>query len=273
MKSPLRTLLCVNVLAFSGQAIPAMAQDHTGHTGPDEKLWSQAEAYFDPEDMAAARAHVTDHHGDQTFGMIMIDRAELKLEDDLPVAAIEAGFWYGGDINRLVVNLEAEYSLNGDHLEEADIELLWSRAISPYFNIETGLRHDIEPDSQTYAVLGLAGLAPYWFELNTTAYLSEEGDLTARFEAEYEFLLTQRLILQPRIELSAAAQSVQSSATASGLTDIEAGLRLRYELKREFAPYIGVTHHSSLGDTRHIRNGLGEDVDDTSVVIGIRAWF
>ena len=122
-------------------------------------------------------------------------------------------------------------------------------------------------------MLGFQGLAPYWFELNGATYLSEEGDLTADLEGEYEFFLTQRLILQPRAELQFSAQDIPDRDIGSGFTNLQAGLRLRYEFEREFAPYVGVEYHSALGDTANMVEAAGGSKDDTVWVIGVRAWF
>ncbi|HCJ17166.1 MAG TPA: copper resistance protein CopB, partial [Hyphomonas sp.] len=142
-------------------------------------------------------------------------------------------------------------------VEEAEIQALYSRAVAPFWDIQAGLRYDIEPDGLAHGVVALNGLAPYWFEVETAAFLSEQGDLTARIEAEYELLLTQRLILQPSIEAELSAQPVPDRETGSGLTSISAGLRLRYEVRREFAPYLGLEWHRALGDTRDMIEATG----------------
>jgi len=119
----------------------------------------------------------------------------------------------------------------------------------------------------------LQGLAPYWFEVDAAAFLSNEGELTAAIEAEYDLLLTQRLILQPRAEVGFSAQDMPDLETGAGLTGIEAGLRLRYEIVRQFAPYIGVEWTRSLGGTADYARAAGEDVDSTALVFGLRVWF
>ena len=269
-------LLTGGALAALGIAAPALAQDpsHTHHhQGTTDAPWSQADAYFGPEEMAASRAHVLHHHGNDSYGMIMMDRAEIQFSDDGELGVWDGAASYGGDINRLMLTTEGEYSFDHEEFEDAEIQLLWSRAISTYFDAQAGLRYDIEPDGLAHAVLGFQGLAPYWFEVSGAAYLSEEGDLTADFEAEYELFLTQRLILQPRAELSLAAQDIPERSLGSGFTNIEAGLRLRYEIRREFAPYIGVEYHSALGSTSDLLDLAGEDMDQTVWVIGLRSWF
>lgn len=253
-------------------AAPAFAQ-HSGHGDTPERPWSQADEYWGTEAMGEARTELLHHHGSKSFAMVMLDRAEIQFPDDEPVGVIDGNFWYGGDTNKLYVKFEGEYDFHEDSVHEADVELLWSRAVSTYFDLQTGLRYDIKPDGKAHAVLGVQGLAPYWFELDGAGYLSEEGDVTFAFETEYEFLLTQRLILQPRLELSASAQDIADEQVGAGLTNMSAGVRLRYEFTREFAPYIGVEMHKSLGETASIQRGLGEDTEETVLLVGFRAWY
>jgi len=129
----------------------------------------------------------------------------------------------------------------GRSLESAEVQALWSHAVDPYFNVEMGLRQDIRPDPQrTFAVVRIVGLAPYWFELDGQLFLSNKGELSARIEASYDQRITQKVILQPRFEIDAAAQATRALATGAGFTNIELGARLRYEIVKEFAPYVGI---------------------------------
>ena len=160
-----------------------------------------------------------------------------------------------------------------EELEEAEVQALWSRAISPYFDLQAGVRYDLEPKGRTHAVIGVQGLAPYWFEVDAAAFVSTQGDVTARIEAEYELLLTQRLVLQPRVEASLSAQDIPALQIGSGLTNVDAGLRLRYEVVREFAPYIGVEWKNAIGDTADLIEASGGDANSTAVLIGVRTWF
>ena len=262
--------------AFTALAIAAgaSAQSHDHHgVSSEDKPWSQADAYFDPAEMDAARAHAQSHSGDTAFAMIRFDRLEAQSSDGETVGVWDTDAWYGGDINKVWLKTEGEYSFEENDLEEAEVQLLWSRAISRYFDLQTGVRYDFEPEGLAHAVLGFQGLAPYWFEVDGAAFLSEEGDLTASFEAEYELLLTNRLILQPRVEASFSAQDIPERDLGSGLTDLQAGLRLRYEFTREFAPYIGVEQASSFGSTADRIEAAGGETDETRFVIGIRTWY
>ena len=264
----------LTALAACAVATGASAQAHDTHgSSSSGKPWSQGDAYFDPVEMDAARAHVQAHSGDSPFAMVRFDRLEAQSSDGETVGVWDADAWYGGDINKVWLKTEGEYSFEDNGLEDAEVQLLWSRAISRYFDLQTGVRYDFEPKGQAHAVLGIQGLAPYWFEVDGAAFLSGSGDLTASFEAEYELLLTNRLILQPRLEANFSAQDIPEKALGSGLTDLQAGLRLRYEIRREVAPYIGVEYQSAFGKTADRIEADGGKADDTRFVIGVRTWF
>lgn len=230
-----------------------------------------AERFYSPAAMAAARAQLALEHGGAPAWKVMLSMAERRPVSGEDSYAWEGEAWYGGDTHRLVVKTEGE---GADHLESAELQALYSRAISPYFDLQIGLRHDFEPNpSRTYATVGFEGLAPYWFEVEGAAFLSDEGDLSARLEGSYDLRLTQKLILEPRAEINFAAQNDQATGVGSGLTDTELGLRLRYEFRREFAPYVGVVHERKYGRTAEFARAAGEDVDTTRLVVGLRAWF
>ena len=149
-----------------------------------------------------------------------------------------------------------------------------SSAISSFWDLQGGLRHDIKPSpSRSYGVIGVQGLAPYWFEVDAALFLSDKGDLSARLEAEYEIRLTQRAVLQPRVELNGSFSDDRAIDVGSGLSTADFGLRLRYEVAREFAPYIGVSYTRSFGDTKDFQRDDGDDTDQVSFVAGLRFWF
>ncbi|MCA8898604.1 MAG: copper resistance protein B [Hyphomonas sp.] len=265
---------CFTALASISLCLPALAQAHSGHgTSGGDRPWSQADAWFDPAEMDAVRQHMQAHHGATPLAMFMLNRGEVQFADDKESGVWDADFWYGGDLNKVWLKTEGEYDFDAGKVEGAEVQLLWSRAVSRYFDLQTGLRYDFEPDGIAHAVLGFQGLAPYWFEVDGAAYLSEEGDLTADFEAEYELRLTQRLFLQPRIEAAFSAADIPERNLGSGLTNLQAGLRLRYEIRREFAPYVGVEQHSALGGTADRMEAAGGDPDQTWFVVGIRSWY
>ncbi|NHK29687.1 copper resistance protein B [Parvularcula flava] len=272
MRQTVRTLSLGALLAATLSATPALAQH--SHDGDDSPApWSQADAYYDPAEMAEARAQVQHHAGGQNFWFVMADRFEIQSLDGEETGVWDAQGWYGGDINKLFVKTEGEYSFEGDEVEDAEIQALWSRAISPYWDLQTGLRYDVEPDGKAHGVFGVQGLAPYLFEVDAAAFVSEDGDVTARTEVEYELLLTQRLILQPRLEANFSFQDVPDRELGTGLTNLDAGVRLRYEIKREFAPYVGVEWQGAFGETADIIEAAGGDAQGTAFVAGIRAWF
>lgn len=237
-----------------------------------DKPWGQADAIWGEAEMAEARGDVLQSHGDLRTSYLQAERFEFQAFDDEDILLLDANAWIGGDINKLWLKSELEYLPDEGSFEEAEVQALWSRAVSPYFNLQAGVRHDFEPDGTSHAVLGVQGLAPYLFELDAAAFLSQDGDLTARVEAEYELLLTQRLILQPRAELSFAAQDIPDLETGAGLASLSAGLRLRYEFKREFAPYVGVEWQRSFGKTADFIEAAGGDTDAAALLIGIRMW-
>ena len=185
--------------------------------------------------------------------------------------------WYGGDRNRLWVKSEGRQSTS-TNLGYAEVQALYGRLISPFIDLQVGVRHDLlwedgSENSRSFGVVGFQGLAPYRFEIEPIFYISQDGDLSARFTGTYDFFLTQRLIIQPRIEGNAALQEVKSFGIGSGLNDSEIGLRLRYEISREFAPYIGVTSGRSFGGTASIVRAEGREVSESSLVAGVRMWF
>jgi copper resistance protein B len=223
--------------------------------------------------MAEAREELRAEHGDMRVGKLLVDGIEARIRDGRDGYAWDAQGWYGGDIDKLWVKTEGEGEFGGA-IEAAEVQALWSHAIGPFFDLQAGLRYDIRPrPDRGYLVLGVQGLAPYWFEVDAAAFLSSKGDLTARVEAEYDQRITQKLILQPRLAFDLAAQDVSELGIGSGLSTAELGLRLRYEIKPQFAPYVGVEYERSFGDTADFRRAAGEEVGGWSFLLGVRAWF
>ncbi len=261
------------LVAFTAFAVVpgyANAQEDQQSQNPP---WSMADKYWGAEEMEASRKAVQAANGAQSNYFFMADRLEIQSGDEEDTVLWDLQGWYGGDINKLWVKSEGEYSLDGNEIEDAELQVLWSRAVSTYFDVQTGIRYDIEPDGLAHGVVGVQGLAPYWFEVDAAAFLSEKGDVTARIEAEYDMLFTQRLVLQPRVELELSAQDIPEREIGSGVTGLDAGLRLRYEIKREFAPYVGVEWQSAFGDTADFIEAEGRSKDQTVFVLGLRAWF
>jgi copper resistance protein B len=250
------------------------ADEEIGSTpAPASPIDHAADALFDPATMAEARKALRHEHGGLSNSLILFNLAEYQARKGVDGYRWEGEGWFGGDINRLVIKTEGEGSFGGS-TEQAEFQLLYGRAISPYFNFEAGVRYDIKPDpSRGYAVIGIEGIAPYWFDVGAQLFLSDKGDILARIEGSYDQRITQKLILQPRAELNFAAQDVRANGVGSGLSDIELGLRLRYEIKREFAPYIGVEWAKKIGNTARFARIAGEDADMVNFVAGIRFWF
>lgn len=239
---------------------------------PQPTTWA-ADGAHDPADMARVRAALWKEHGGATLSQLMFNLAEYRMHKGRDGFRWDGEAWMGGDINRVVIRTEGEATA-GKGVDSAEIQALYSRAIGPYFNLQAGVRQDITPHpARTYASIGVEGLAPYWFDVEATLFLSNKGDMLGRVEGYYDQRITQRLILQPRVELNLAAQDVAENGIGAGLSDAELGLRLRYEIAREFAPYIGISHDRKFGDTARFARALGEERSSTSFVTGIRFWF
>lgn len=206
------------------------------------------------------------------YGLVAFDRFEAAYTDAGTALAWGARLAYGGDGDRAWLRSEGE-RLHG-RTEHADVELLWGHAIAPYWDTQVGVRHDFgRGPERNWAAVGVQGLAPYWFELSATAYVGEQGRTALRGEVEYEGLLTQRLVLQPRVELNAYGRSDPAAGIGAGLSDAAFGLRLRYEIRREFAPYVGIERRWRLGATADAARAGGDAVAETQWVAGVRFWF
>lgn len=245
----------------------------TVSTKPNTPLWSQADQYYDPKEMAMARSEVLHEGGAQRTSYILFNQLEAQSSNPSDNFYWNGQAWYGGDLNKLWFKTEGRSPLNSQDVDDAELQALYSRAIAPYWDIQAGIRHDFEPKSLDHVVVALQGLAPYFFEVDVSAFLSTDGDLTARAELEYDLLLTQRLILQPRIEANFSAQDIAERDLGEGLNNIDAGIRLRYEFTRELAPYIGIEWQRNFGDTKKFVEAAGGDSEQTVLVAGIRAWF
>ena len=252
---------------------PAYVPAALAQEAPQSPPWDQADDIYGEDAMAEARKEIQAEGGAQSAYMIMADRLDVQFTDEEDTLLWDGQAWYGGDINKIWLKTEGDVSLDGGEIEEAEVQALWSRAITRYFDLQAGLRQDLEPEGRTHAVLGLQGLAPYWFEVDGAAFLSTDGDLTARGEAEYDLHLTQRLVLQPRAEVEFSAQDVPERELGSGLTGLDAGVRLRYDIRREFGPYVGIEWQSAFGETRDIVEAAGGEGDEVVFLVGLRTWY
>ena len=274
----------------AGHAMPdASADPHAGH-GMDAAADAQTGADL-PVGMAPPPPAITDALADPVFGAGPMQRARVilagehggsrvsKIQADLLEWAPDGnGYrwevegWYGGDLNRVAVKTEGE-GQSGEGVEAAEVQVLYSRAVARYTDLQLGLRYDLEPRSRAYAVVAVDAMFPYWFEAEGSLFLSEKGDLLGRLEGSYDFRLTERLVFQPRAELEFAAQDIPGSEIGSGLSKGEFELRLRYEVRREFAPYVGLSYERAFGRSADFVRGAGHDVETTRFVVGVRTWF
>jgi copper resistance protein B len=200
-----------------------------------------------------------DEMGGQIYAHALLDQFEGRLGAGGGQFRWDGQGWLGGDEDKLWVKSEGFVQGDGK-VADGDHEILYDRAISDFFDLQAGLRSDIDSHAaRNWAAFGVQGLAPFFFELEATGYVSDDGHLAAKFKASYDLLITQRLILQPEAELNLYSKADPERKTRAGLSDIDAGLRLRYEITRKVAPYLGVTY--------------SDQVSGATAVIGIRSWF
>ncbi len=213
------------------------------------------------------------HLGDtQRFASLLMENLELSRSDGSTSGGYDLQGSYGRTYDRMV--LKAEGDIDAGQIEEARTELLLGHAITSYWDTQLGIRYDSgNGPNRNWLAFGVQGLAPYWFEVDVTAYLGENGRTALRLDASYELLFTQKLILQPRIEADIYGKSDTVRGLGSGLTEVSAQLRLRYEIRREFAPYLGVEWVSKFGKTKDLARASGEDSSDVRIVAGLRYWY
>jgi copper resistance protein B len=255
-------------MAQTGTALPA-----GDAPAPPPPMDHYADRFFPASEMSRSRAAMMREQGGQTLYQVMFNLAEYQARAGGDGYRWDGEAFVGGDINRLWLKSEGE-GVFREGVETAEVQALYSRAIGPYFNLQAGVRHDFQPSpTRTYATVGFEGLAPYMFEVEGAVFLSNKGELLGRLEGYYDQRITQRLILQPRVELNLSAQDVPQLRLGSGLTDAELGLRLRYEISRQFAPYVGVSYEAKTGRTADFARFDGKDPTTTSFVAGVRFWF
>lgn len=281
MMSAARVLFMTGALLFavvaeaSAQqaATPTGAgQPATDSAGPQEPL-SPIPALTD-EDRAAAFPDLSGHpaHDQKIYSFVLFDQLEWQNSDGSGTVVWDNKGWIGGDVNRLWFRTEGESGWRRVH--EAEAHLLYGRAFSRWWDLVAGVRQDVRPGpAQTWVAVGIQGLAPQFFEVEATAYVGASGRTQARLEAEYEMLMTNRLILQPRGEMNLFGKSDPGRGIGSGLSTAEAGLRLRYEFRREFAPYVGIAWNQKFGRTADFSRANSEETGSTRLTLGIRFWF
>lgn len=264
-------------------SLPALAQSQKPEATTQERL-SKSHQRLDPSlpkpsaaDLEAAFPDVGDmdlrkHMSTPLFSYLLLDQLEWRHANSSDHLAWDVHGWVGYDYNRLWLRAEGERS--GDATEQSDIQIFYGRAFARWWDVLAGVRHDFKPgQSQTFAAVGIQGLAPYWFEVEATLYLGEENQSAFELELEYEWLLTNRLVLEALLESQAYARRDLERDIAAGFNDIEFGLRLRYEILREIAPYLGVHWERALGNKASLARQQSKNVSETRLVAGIRLWY
>ena len=249
------------------------AVDHSQH----QKLASELPTFIPPvteEDRKAAFPDVAGHavHDRALNSFVLFDQLEWQSVAGGTGFNVDSKGWVGGDRNRLWFRAEGDGE--GERVGEAEAHLLFGRQISRWWDVVGGVRQDVRPGpARTWAAFGIQGLAPHWFEVELTGYVGAEGRTHFRGEVEYELLLTNRLVLQPLIEVEVFGKSDPERGIGAGLSTIDAGFRLRYEFRRELAPYIGVAWNNRFGKTAEFAEAVGEHSGAARLVAGVRLWF
>lgn len=284
-----------------GSAMTLAGEDHTMYTEPDradagehahehrshskeksEHAHGQAEserAHVPPDPPKNPMPDVSEERmielmqmeDDGAYGMMLLDQLEWREGEDGGVQVWEAQAWYGTDYNKVWFETEG---VRADGHEDGRVEIMWDRIISPWWSVQTGVRQDFgRGPSRTWADFGIQGLAPHFLDVDAALYVGEEGRTAARFSGEYDAFITQRLILQPELELELYGKDDPENGIGSGLSTLEIALRLRYEIRREFAPYVGVHWNRQFGETADLAHAVGDDPSEITLVAGLRAWF
>jgi copper resistance protein B len=266
--------------APSEESSQSNESEHAGHESHRDKAPTESELRHVPPlppqhpmpEMSNERMiELMEMDDTAAFGKVLLDQLEWRDIDGNNGLFWDGQAWYGRDFNKLWFKSEGE-RVAGE--SEARIEALWDHIFARWWSVQTGVRHDLgEGPERTWAAFGVQGLAPHWFEVEATLYVGEQGRTAAIFSGEYEVLLTQRLILQPKIELNLYGKDDPENGIGSGLSEGELALRLRYEIRREFAPYLGVTWTHLFGNTADLGRAAGRDASDVQVVAGLRIWF
>lgn len=237
-----------------------------GRPPPDAR---DPHAYSGGRDFGPLKLELADT---RSFGQILVENLEVLRSNGATSAPYDVQAWYGRTYDRVVFKSEGEIATG--EIRESRNELMWGRAVSSFWDAQLGVRYDsgVGPNRRWLA-FGIQGLAPYWFEVEATAYVGESGRSALRFDTSYDLLLTQKLILQPRIEANLYGQRDVQRGLGSGLSDVSAGLRLRYQIRRELAPYLGIEWLRKYGETEDLVRSMGADANDTRIVAGFRFWF
>ena len=273
-----RSISAMLLSVISLFCIPAIAQNTHQSTEELNQKTNEQEDPTDTKSQLPPKGDWPEPVMNLTFGTLIIEQLENRYNGGFNTFVWDAQGWYGGDYNRFWFKTEGEVETKGDSQGETELQFLYSRLIVPFWDFQAGLRVDQawgsgSNPSREFLVVGVQGLAPYRFEVEPTLFLSEDGDISARLTASTDLLITQKLIIQPRIETEVAAQKVEKYGVGEGLNYVDFGLRLRYEIKREFAPYVGINYIEEFGETATISRSEGSDVRNFSAIAGVRLWF
>ena len=273
----------IDAQTVPGSKAPAGSGDeHAGHVQPATPSSGAGENQdlppFIPRltdaDRRAAFPALDGHapHGRRINSFVLLDGIEWQSGGGRDGVSLDLNGWIGGDRDR--VWFRAEGDEDEGEVEDAQMHLLYGRPFSRWWDVVAGVRQDFRPgDAQTWAAVGVQGLAPYWFDIEATAYIGAGGRTQARFEVEYELLLTNRLIVQPLVEVNVYGRSDPERGIGTGVGETEAGFRLRYEIRREFAPYVGLVWNDTWGRTADLARAAGRDAGGRRLVTGLRLWF
>ena len=284
MRQPRVWLLCL-AWALALPALPAApaqgpqqggGEDHADHAaheaGAEQSPRTPIPALSEADRIAARTPQGGEPaHDNRIHAFVLADEVEAWDSDAGSGFAWQGEGWIGTDLNRAWLRSRGEHQ--DGSITAAELEVLYGRSIATWWDLVGGVRHDFRPgDARSFLALGIRGLAPYNFEVDATAYVGD-GQVAARLEAGYQLLFTNRLILQPHAQLQWFGEEEAQRGIGAGLATLETGLRLRYEIVRRFAPYVGAGYERALGATARLRRGAGEDVAELRLVAGVRMWF
>lgn len=264
-----RALVLIGCLV--GAAVPAAAQ--TTSADPPQPPATQSQPNLEPSDKWPEP--VTDS---ETYGLFLFDLLEYRALPGSNVVRWDTLGWRGGDVHRFWFKSDGRAPTRTLDGAEIDAQALYGRLIAPYYDLQLGVRYELrrrdgDTASRVHVAIGLQGLLPYQYEFEPVLFISQDGDVAARVTASRDLGLTQRWFLQARVEANAAVQAVERFGVGAGLNDVGIGVRIRRELRREFAPYAGVSWGRSFGETARFAQRDGEATSRFSVVAGLRTWF
>ncbi|MBP2159004.1 MULTISPECIES: copper resistance protein B [Asticcacaulis] len=260
---------------MSGMEMPGPNGEESIPMGPPPAAPAErvADRFFGKGEMDRAETQLRKEHGGATVSKVMLNLAEYQSGSSGSGYRWSGEAWYGGDLNRFVAKTEGMGS-SKEGVSDGEVQALYSRAIGVYTDLQVGVRYDFAPTpTRTYLTVGTETLLPFWLENENALFLSNKGEVMGRSEIYYDLRLTQRWILQTRGEVNLAAQNSPEIGIGSGISNAELGFRLRYEIKRNFGPYVGVSFDQKFGKTADYAKLAGEKTHQTSFVVGLRTFF